>query len=419
MNINNHPCFSAEARHKFGRIHLPVAPLCNMQCRYCNRKTDCVNESRPGVTSVILNPAQAVNYLDSVIEKLNNISVVGIAGPGDPFANPDETIETLSLVRKKYPQIILCVATNGLDLAGYADELAKLDVSHVTVTVNAVDPEIGSKIYEWARFGKKMYRGRDAAEIISERQTEGIRRLKRNNVAVKINTVVIPGVNDECVTDISKKMSLLGADMQNCIPLYHVADTAFENLSPISNEKMDRIREDAGKYIPQMNHCMRCRADAAGLLEDINNEEITGLLVRHSKNFITGERPFIAAASMEGLLVNQHLGEAPALWILGLSDGKPLLVDRRPMPLPGGEDGRWKEMATLLSDCSVILVSGVGKTPAVILERLGIRVIVMEGLVHEAAEHIFAGREIPKIMIRTGGQCGIGKTCGGTGMGCG
>jgi nitrogen fixation protein NifB len=418
MNIDNHPCFSTEARHKFGRIHLPVAPLCNMQCGYCNRKTDCVNESRPGVTSAILTPAQAVNYLDSVIGKLNNISVVGIAGPGDPFANPVETIDTLSLVRKKYPHIILCVATNGLDLAGHADELAKLNISHVTVTVNAVDPETGSKIYEWARFGKRMFRGRDAAEIVIERQTEGIKKLKQNNVTVKINTVVIPGVNDDRVSEISKKMSLLGADMQNCIPLYHVADTVFENLEPVSNEKMDRIREEAGKYILQMNHCMRCRADAAGMLEDANSTEVTGLLTNYSKNFYNEERPFIAAASMEGLLVNQHLGEAPALWIFGISDGKPMLVDRRPTPLPGSGDGRWKEMAAMLSDCGTVLVSGIGKKPKEILEKSNIQVIEMEGLINEAAHHIFIDGEIPKIMLRSVG-CGTGKTCGGTGMGCG
>jgi nitrogen fixation protein NifB len=419
MNIDNHPCFSAEARHKFGRIHLPVAPLCNMQCGYCNRKTDCVNESRPGVTSVVLTPVQAINYLDSVIEKLNNISVVGIAGPGDPFANPVETIDTLSLVRERYPNIILCVATNGLALAGYAEDLAKLRVSHVTITVNAVDAETGSKIYDWARFRKRMYRGLDAADIIIERQAEGIRTLKQNNVTVKINTVIIPGVNDECVPDISKKMSMLGADMQNCIPLYHVAGTAFENLSPISNEKIEAIRADAGRYIRQMSHCTRCRADAAGLIGNANNDEITGLLTAHSKNFITEERPFIAAASMEGLLVNQHLGEAPAIWIFGYSEGKPELVDRRSAPMPGDGDARWKAMAAILSDCGAILVSGIGKSPNTILERSGMRVIVMEGLIHEAAQQIFAGREIPRIMLKSGGQCGIGKTCGGTGMGCG
>ena len=34
MDFANHPCFNAEARHKTGRIHLPVAPKCNVQCNF-------------------------------------------------------------------------------------------------------------------------------------------------------------------------------------------------------------------------------------------------------------------------------------------------------------------------------------------------------------------------------------------------
>jgi nitrogen fixation protein NifB len=121
--FSNHPCFSAEARHRHGRVHLPVAPRCNMQCNFCNRKYDCLNESRPGVTSTVLTPEQALDYTRHVLHKRPETAVVGIAGPGDPFANPEETMETLRLVRSEFPRIMLCVATNGLALAPYIDDL--------------------------------------------------------------------------------------------------------------------------------------------------------------------------------------------------------------------------------------------------------------------------------------------------------
>ncbi len=54
-----HPCFGGD-HNKAGRIHLPVAPGCNIKCGFCERKFDCANESRPGVTSKILTPTQAV-----------------------------------------------------------------------------------------------------------------------------------------------------------------------------------------------------------------------------------------------------------------------------------------------------------------------------------------------------------------------
>ncbi|MGA2223888.1 MAG: nitrogen fixation protein NifB, partial [Syntrophobacteraceae bacterium] len=92
MNISRdfsrHPCFNAEAKGSYGRVHLPVAPQCNIRCNYCNRKYDCVNESRPGVTSAVLSPLQAARYVEKILEREPRISVAGIAGPGDPFANP-------------------------------------------------------------------------------------------------------------------------------------------------------------------------------------------------------------------------------------------------------------------------------------------------------------------------------------------
>src|SRR6056297_2047831 len=142
-DTSKHPCFNKASSGDCGRVHLPVAPKCNIQCNYCNRKYDCVNESRPGVSSGVLGPAQAVLYMEKVLEKEPRITVAGIAGPGDPFANPEETLGTMRLLREKYPDLILCLATNGLGLKPeYIDEIARIGVSHVTVTINAIDPEI-------------------------------------------------------------------------------------------------------------------------------------------------------------------------------------------------------------------------------------------------------------------------------------
>ena len=88
-------------------------------CNFCNRKFDCVNESRPGVTSSLLSPHQALTYVDKTFDKRDDITVVGIAGPGDPFANADETMETLRLVREKYPDVLLCTSSNGLGIGPY------------------------------------------------------------------------------------------------------------------------------------------------------------------------------------------------------------------------------------------------------------------------------------------------------------
>ena len=84
INTKLHPCFNVEAKHTYARVHLPIAPDCNIKCNYCNRKNDCINESRPGVSSAILTPQQAVDYLEKIVAEVPNISVVGVAGPRRP-----------------------------------------------------------------------------------------------------------------------------------------------------------------------------------------------------------------------------------------------------------------------------------------------------------------------------------------------
>ncbi|MBG3878744.1 radical SAM protein, partial [Desulfovibrio oxamicus] len=82
---SRHPCFTAGAHGTHARIHLPVAAACNIRCGYCDRRHDCVNESRPGVTSRVLDPTEAAQLVDRAVAALPHLSVVGIAGPGDPL----------------------------------------------------------------------------------------------------------------------------------------------------------------------------------------------------------------------------------------------------------------------------------------------------------------------------------------------
>ncbi len=319
INIDIHPCFNAKVKGRFGRVHLPVAPKCNILCNYCNRKFDCVNESRPGVTSSVLSPAQAIAYLERVLEAQPCITVAGLAGPGDPFANPKETMETLRLVRQRFPELLLCLASNGLGLLPYLDELAELQVSHVTITVNAVDPEIGAKIYSWVRDGKVIHRGRQAAEVLLARQLDAIRGLKARGIVVKINTIVIPGINDQHVEEVARKMADLGVDLLNCMPVYPNADTPFGEIPEPEPEQMAAIQAAAGHFLPQMRHCTRCRADAVGLLDADQTEEFRGCLSACAQMPppLDESRPYVAVGSREGILVNLHLGEADSFQIWG------------------------------------------------------------------------------------------------------
>lgn len=417
LDFTKHPCFNPDVKGKFGRVHLPVAPKCNIQCGYCNRKYDCVNESRPGVTSNVLSPGQALYYVNDLVASGKPISVVGIAGPGDPFANPEQTMETLRLIRKCHPDMLLCVSTNGLNIAPYIAELAELKVSHITITMNTVDPEIGKEVYRWVRDHKKPLRGIEAAELLLQRQKQAIKAIKAREITLKINTILIPGVNDHHIGEVAAYAKSEGADLHNIIPMCPVEGTMFENVEEPPPAMIHEARKAAGSHLPQMTHCQRCRADACGLLAEGTTQETLDRIEKAANASINPdeERPYVAVATREGILVNQHLGEAAHVHIFEVRDGTTRLLEMRTMPSKGGGDERWQETGSMLTDCKAILVSGIGPKPTRILRDSGLKVIVMEGLIEETLERIYGGEEIRSPIRKT--KCG--EKCSGSGGGCG
>ena len=137
--IEKHPCYSEEAHHHYARMHVAVAPACNIQCNYCNRKYDCANESRPGVVREVLTPEEAAQKVLVIAGKIPQMTVLGIAGPGDPLANPKHTFRTFQLIAEKAPDIKLCLSTNGLMLPENIEWIKQLNVDHVTLTINTRD----------------------------------------------------------------------------------------------------------------------------------------------------------------------------------------------------------------------------------------------------------------------------------------
>ncbi len=417
-DFSKHPCFNVEAKHKYARVHLPVAPKCNIQCNYCNRKYDCCNESRPGVTSAILSPIQAVHYLKKLNEEIPNMSVIGIAGPGDPFANPIETISTMKIVKQEFPDMIFCLSTNGLNLAPYIDEIAEIGVSHVTITLNSLNISTLGKIYRWVCYDKKIYYGEEGGRILLEQQLKCIQQLKDKGIIVKINTVICPGINDIEVEEIAKKVASLGADTMNCIPMYPTKDTAFGLLEEPSKKMMKQIKEKITKYIKPMAHCARCRADAAGLLGH-DNLKAMNAIGQYSFTVMSkdSERTRVAVATNEGSLVNLHLGEASKVYVFEQSHNGYHLVDIRNTPPEGGGMRRWEALAqNTLHDCQAILVSGIGFTPMRILQKSGIKVIQMNGLIDVGLDAVYHDTSLLSLYKKEHTVCG--ESCKGNQKGC-
>ncbi|MGN1089557.1 MAG: radical SAM protein [Huintestinicola sp.] len=258
---DKHPCFARGKKGQTGRIHLPVSPGCNIECKFCDRKINDF-EQRPGVASTVIKPEEAIDIISKALEYCPEIKVAGIAGPGDTLAS-DYALQTFKLIGEKYPELVKCMSTNGLLLAERADEVIAADIDSLTVTVNAVEPVIEAKLNGGIFYHGVHYTGVEAAEILIKNQLEGIKKVSSAGITIKVNTVLVPGINDGHIEEIAKTVSAAGASIYNIIPL--IPQHELKDCRAPSCLEIDGARQKAEPYIDVFRHCQRCRADAVGI----------------------------------------------------------------------------------------------------------------------------------------------------------
>jgi nitrogen fixation protein NifB len=411
--VKNHPCYSEEAHHHYARMHVAVAPACNIQCNYCNRKYDCSNESRPGVVSQKLTPAQAVKKVLAVASNIPQMTVLGIAGPGDALANPAKTFETFRMLQAQAPDIKLCLSTNGLALPDYVDEIVKYNIDHVTLTINMVDPEIGAQIYPWIFYDHKRIYGAEAAKILHERQMLGLEMLTAKGVLTKINSVLIPGINDQHLIEVNRAVKARGAFLHNIMPLISEAEhgTVFGlagQHGPSAQELKD-VQDACMGGANLMRHCRQCRADAVGLLNEDRSHEFTleevekmdvvydlekrrayqekveamrEAQVAAKKAALAGQgaddglKVRVAVATRGEGKVNEHFGHAHEFQIYEVSASSATFIGHRRVDhyCQGGwgEDEMLPSIVTAINDCHAVLVARIGACPREELKQAGI-----------------------------------------------
>ncbi len=423
--VHNHPCYSEEAHHHYARMHVAVAPACNIQCHYCNRKYNCANESRPGVVSELLTPAQAVKQVLAVAATIPQMAVLGIAGPGDPLANPERTLATFRALAEQAPDIKLCVSTNGLALPDLVEDLCALNIDHVTLTINCVDPDVGAHIYPWIFWKNRRIKGRKAAEILIERQQRGLEMLVARGVLVKVNSVLIPGVNDEHLREVSRLVKAKGAFLHNVMPLIaepeHGTFYGLMGQRGPTHDELQQLQDACAGDMAMMRHCRQCRADAVGMLGEDRGAEFSldkietleidypqamarrrqvhaaieaqraaaaqppgkgEILISPTaiKRVRRETRPVLmAVATSGGGLINQHFGQAREFLIYEASAREVRFIGVRKVgaycigPEDCGElDWVLEDTLRALSGCEAVLCSRIGFEPWGQLEAAGI-----------------------------------------------
>ena len=412
--IKNHPCYSEEAHHHYARMHVAVAPACNIQCNYCNRKFDCSNESRPGVVSERLTPEQAAQKVLAVASEIPRMTVLGIAGPGDPLANPEKTFRTFELVKANTPDIKLCLSTNGLMLPDFVDRIAAMKIDHVTITMNAIDPGVGAQIYPWVYFRGTRLTGIDASMLLIERQLLGLEMLRERGILAKINSVMIPGINDKHLVEVNHAVKTRGAFLHNIMPLISAPEHGtFFGLSgqrgPTAQE-LKTLQDSCQNGMKMMRHCRQCRADAVGMLGEDRSSEFTAEKVMNMKvrydtaarkayqdgleeqrMLIAAERDaelaklkasksevsiLVAVASKGKGRVNEHFGHAREFQVWEVNGSGAKFVGHRRVDQycqdGFGEEDSLDMVVRAIQDCVAVLVARIGACPRKGLTAAGI-----------------------------------------------
>jgi len=242
-----------------GRLHLAVAPRCNLGCRYCERAIGAKADSLggPGTAARVLTPAEAAARVDEISAE-GWLRVVGIAGPGEPLANP-ETLAALRMVQAAHPDLILCLSTNGLELEAALPELLAAGLDSLTVTINTTRTETAARLYDWARMDGERVVGPEAAREVLSRQWRGLAGAVRAGLLVKVNSVFIPGITDSDMEAVALRAGEIGAHRHNIMPL--IPRGRMRDRRAPTGDEIEQARVECGRWIPQFRACTQCRAD--------------------------------------------------------------------------------------------------------------------------------------------------------------
>jgi nitrogen fixation protein NifB len=299
-------------------------------------------------------------------------------------------------------------------LPDHVDTIKRYNVDHVTITINMTDPEIGAKIYPWVYYQHKRYTGVEGARILSERQLRGLEMLTARGILCKVNSVMIPGVNDKHLVEVNRAVKSRGAFLHNIMPLISAPEhgTVFglTGQRGPSAQELKLLQDSCEGEMNMMRHCRQCRADAVGLLgEDRSAEFTTEKIMDMEVNYdldtrkayqekveeerqakvaakqaeletLAGEHSdikiLVAVATKGSGRINEHFGHAKEFQVYELSTAGAKFVGHRRVDLycqgGFGEEDALDTVIRAINDCTAVFVAKIGGCPKDTLKKAGI-----------------------------------------------
>ncbi len=388
-NFCRHPCFNNYDFHH-AMIHLPVAGEYNVFFHRILQEKGQLSGICGENSSELLTPYEAVDRVQQAQKSIPNLTVAAIAGPGEVLADFESAKETLRLIRQSYPQMLLCLATNGLMLPVYAYHLISLGVNYVTVNMHTISPETGDKLYDHITYLGRHYTGIEGANILLQNQISGMSYLSSMGISVRMNILVMKDVNEQEICDMVYLAKECGCKMTNIVlPSMNNKDD-FNGLNTYSNDEIGYLRRECEKIMPQSYFCKPC-----------NSATVETLNTRFAIDFrdpgkgsavkLQGEVPHyrFAVCSKTGILIDEHFGHATNFYIYDVRDGFVTFLETRPTEqyAQGTKEdkaaGRVYKLIKAIEDCNCVVCMRIGACPSDALREKNIDIYTTYNLIED------------------------------------
>ena len=254
--IEKHYCFNTEQLEEvWGRIHVPLAKVCSLNCVYCGYHKDCnitSNIWRPGTVSGTVEGKQDIyKYLQQSFDLFQGVKIIGVSGPGDPLENMSQMRNLVTIMCRYFPQMYLCMCTNGSVYNSDTQWLLNQPIlRYITLTVNTMDSDKYPLIY-------RRYCNPEIPRDMLDNQLKIIHKCVKNKIKVKVNTIYLQGVNDQEISGMFDCLLKEGVSCFNLIPRVNTVTGRYDCQKNF--EKLQKALIDAN--YPLMTRCKQCRAD--------------------------------------------------------------------------------------------------------------------------------------------------------------
>ncbi len=232
-------------------VRISITYRCNFRCIYCHREGLDYND-------VEMTPEE-IERIVRILSKFG-ISKVKITG-GEPLVRND-IVEIVKRLKRIKGINEVSMVTNGYYLEEYAEDLKHAGLDRINVSLDTLSPER----YEYLTGCKDLYKVIRGIELAYEL---GFR-------PIKINVVVLKGINDDEIFKIIKKFSREGFVVQ-LIELVNTDEEFFRNHYYNLKEIEEYLERFSDKIIVRELHARKRFF--------INGAEVETVRFLHNRNF--------------------------------------------------------------------------------------------------------------------------------------